>query len=148
MILIVDREDVAKIVELSALLRANLGQGAQIMQQLADLKKAQADVVAAITAAAAAMQSAASKLGGISQQDVIDPAEVEAVAQALEQGAANLNNATAGLQAAVAAQPSTAAPGTPAELIPVVTAPAPAPIDVAPAPTSGPAPGETGVIGG
>jgi hypothetical protein len=137
MILIVERDDIEQIVQLSALLRANLEQGARLMQQLDDLKKAQADIVRAISGAASAMQSAATKLGGISQQDSIDPADVEAVAQALEQGAADLNNATAGLQAAVAARPSTVAPGTPAEVTP---APAPAPV--------APAPGETGLIGG
>jgi ABC-type transporter Mla subunit MlaD len=137
MILIVERDDIEQIVQLSALLRANLEQGARLMQQLDDLKKAQADIVRAISGAASAMQSAATKLGGISQQDSIDPADVEAVAQALEQGAADLNNATAGLQAGVAARPSTVAPGTPAEVTPV---PAPAP--------AAPTPGETGVIGG
>ena len=137
MILIVERDDIEQIVQLSALLRANLEQGARLMEQLDDLKKAQADIVRAISGAASAMQSAATKLGGISQQDSIDPADVEAVAQALEQGAADLNNATAGLQAAVAAQPSTVAPGTPAEVTP---APAPAPAATAF--------GETGVIGG
>ena len=137
MILIVERDDIEQIVQLSALLRANLEQGARLMQQLDDLKKAQADIVRAISGAASAMQIAATKLGGISQQESIDPADVEAVAQALEQGAADLNNATAGLQAAVAAQPSTVAPGTPAEVTPT---PAPAPAATAP--------GETGVIGG
>jgi hypothetical protein len=93
------------------------------MQQLHE--KAQPDIVRAIKGAASAMQSAATKLGEISRQDSIDPDEVEAIAQALEQEAADLNNATAGLQAAVAAKPSTVAPGTPAE----VMAPVPAPAD-------------------
>jgi ABC-type transporter Mla subunit MlaD len=143
MILIVDRQDAAQIVQLSALLRASLEQGEQIMKELDDLRNSASNIVASIHSAADVMAAAATKLASVAQaasSGNVDPADLEAVSTFLQNGADLLSSATATLQNQV----NSPAPAT-------APAPAPAPAGapqevVAPAPVV-PAPGGVGTIG-